>query len=532
MDPQKPHVDLVYDPARTARDASILLAFDIEDDWESELEEFCRLKRLGRIKEAKKHFQSRLRPVSTTPYIMVQYAEMLLSCGDFKNLQRLDPLPDVFLGPPEENAAEDRNRGKLVDNYILLHLLSQRPIPDYLSTAWSDVRQTLKDTSNEWLFGSTEIQLIVLCLRILHYLETWAVRDITNPAIADARRLFHWDQLYKHLLNNQCIWDFKDLFLASVSVLGWDDTKHLFFGTVSHTQALEIILRDWNAEYFDEASVMGLLDLFTSLVLQSHDNSMRERNAWLIRHAKALADSVEQNSPGLMKSRPFIQWLLARTVHELGAAPERQSRAPAEDFEGILLRQGDGIHLPIYVPARRGKKPDWKAFVFRSTPNQRRVVEVAIKAAEHIGDYALQVEAMKLLILLSQDPRQLMSDLASLQLTTQGDREGCLSTSLSRYLVVTNPTEEADLLNDLKLPGEKGGMLFEQCENASLTWAWVMIRSLLRSSTHRRAENRGTVHSNYWAAKDGKGFLLFRDWPPRTGSEKSRECSEDDSEEE
>ncbi|KAL2169895.1 hypothetical protein VTG60DRAFT_5510 [Thermothelomyces hinnuleus] len=488
-------VDLVYDPSQTSKDMSVRLVLDVEEDWEYELEEFCRLKRLGLIIEAKEHFWSRLGHVSTIPYIRVQYAEMLQSCGDFKSLQCLDFLPE-FPPDPWGETTEDRNRGKLVANHTLLDFLSQRPISNYVAAAWSCVRQTLKALASELAVGSTEIQLIVLCLRVLGYLRTCTSEAITGPVRVYAKHLFDWRRLYNDLVGESCVWDFKDLFLASVSVFGWPETIEQFFGTTHPPLALDTIIKDWNGEPLDEASMMGLLDLFTSLVLQSHGIEVKARNTLLMHYAKALADSVEQNKPELMKTRPFIQWLLAKTVHELEAPPERPDGVRMDHFGGLQLNQGTGIHLPIYVPTRHSRKPDWDMFFFRSTPAQRRVVEVAIRAAEQIGDYALQAEAMKLLILQSQDPRHLMSALASLQLETQGDKEGYLSRCLSMYLVATDLTAEANLLRDLERPCQRGSMLFfEQCENASLTWAWVMIRILLASSINGDAGSDTTTGS-------------------------------------
>lgn len=136
---------------------SIRLDLEVEDDWEDDLEEFCRLKRLGRIKEAKEHFWSTLEHVSTIPYIRIQYAEMLQSSGDYKSLQSLEFLPE-FPPNPEEESPGDRSRGKLVANYALLDVLSQRPIPNYLAAAWGVVRSTLKALAADTMVGSTEVR--------------------------------------------------------------------------------------------------------------------------------------------------------------------------------------------------------------------------------------------------------------------------------------------------------------------------------------------------------------------------------------
>jgi hypothetical protein len=136
---------------------SIRIELDAEEDWEDDLEEFCRLKRLGLIKEAKEKFWSALGHVNTMPYIRVQYAEMLQLSGDFKGFQDLDFLPE-FPPIPTEETPDDRSRGKLVANHALLDLLSQRPIANYLTSAWEVVRHTLKALAAESTVGSTEVR--------------------------------------------------------------------------------------------------------------------------------------------------------------------------------------------------------------------------------------------------------------------------------------------------------------------------------------------------------------------------------------
>lgn len=486
---------------------SIRLNLEVEDDWEDDLEEFCRLKRLGRIKEAKEHFWSTLEHVSTIPYIRIQYAEMLQSSGDYKSLQSLAFLPE-FPPNPEEESPGDRSRGKLVANYALLDVLSQRPIPNYLAAAWSVVRSTLKALAADTMVGSTEvrreqqqwtlvlpflrlrltlpslqIQLLALCLRVLAYLKSCTHGSVVGPVKVYAKCLFNWRQLYHDLVGDGCIWDFRDLFMAAVSVFGWQETLVQFFDTTHLPRALNIIIKDWSRPLYDEAAVMGLLDLFTSLILHDHADGMKSRNTLLLHHARTLAESVEHNDAELMRSRPFVQWLLAKSVLELEAAPERPDGVRLEHFSGLQLDQGGGVHLPIYVPTRHTRKPDWDMFFSRSTPAQRRVIEVAIRAADEIGDYSLQAESIKLLILQSRDPKRWMSALEDLQLETQGDREGYLATCLSRYLITTDSGEEASLLQNLERPGSTGKTLyFEQCENASLAWAWSMVRILLTAS--------------------------------------------------
>jgi hypothetical protein len=220
------------------------------------------------------------------------------------------------------------------------------------------------------------------------------------------------------------------------------------------------------------------------LILQDPSDDTKTHNSLFLQHARDLAESIQTNDPELMRSRPFVQWLLVRSLLELDATPEHPHAVHSKEPGGLKVDQGRGVNLPIYFPSRHGRKPDWNMVSARSTPAQRDVIEVAIRVADEIGDYRSQATALKLLVLHSQDPKTSMGALAHLQSETQGDRDGYLATCLSKYLVATGPDELADLLRALEGPGAAGHTLhLEQCPNGSLKWAWVLMRNLLSAAT-------------------------------------------------
>ncbi|KAL1835513.1 hypothetical protein VTJ49DRAFT_6579 [Mycothermus thermophilus] len=465
-------VNIVYDPSQGSKDMSIRLELDAEEDWEGELETFCRLKRLGLIKEAKKYFWSSLGHLSTIPYIRVQYAEMLLFAGHYKEFRDLTFLPEFPPGP-ENETPDDRDRAKLAANYALLDLLSQRPIPQYLSGAWRTVRDTLWALVTESLIGSTEFQLLTLCLRVVRRLEWCTNHHTVGPAKVHAKCLFDWQQMYHGL----------DLFIAAVSVFGWENAANEFFGTIYIPKVVDKLFKDWIRPLYDESCVMGLLDLLTSLILQDHSDRMRTRNLLFLQNAKALADDVERNDPNLMMTRPFVQWLLAKSLLEMEAPSALPDGSHLQGPNILRLEQDSGINLPICVPSRRTAKPDWNSFLYQSGPAQKHAVEVVIRAADEIGDYSLRADAIKLLILQSEDPKSWFTALAKLQVDAQGDMDGYLATCLSGYLMPTAADQEADLLRNLVLSGSPADCsIVEQCENATLKWAWSMFRVLFSSA--------------------------------------------------
>lgn len=73
------------------QDASVHLELPITDDLEAELEEFCRLQRLGNFSEAEDYFNDKLELYLSNPYVFVQYGQMLLEKGDYSAFERLNP---------------------------------------------------------------------------------------------------------------------------------------------------------------------------------------------------------------------------------------------------------------------------------------------------------------------------------------------------------------------------------------------------------------------------------------------------------
>jgi hypothetical protein len=78
--------EVVWDVSR-AKDITMQLELDIAEDLEPELDEFCRLTRLGNFRDAKQFFRANLEQYMDDPYVFVQYAQMLMVMGDFRSVE-------------------------------------------------------------------------------------------------------------------------------------------------------------------------------------------------------------------------------------------------------------------------------------------------------------------------------------------------------------------------------------------------------------------------------------------------------------
>ena len=74
----------------TTQDRTLHFELDIEQDLETYVEEFCRLKRLGNFRAAEKYFQENLKAHLHHLTVRLEYAAMLLDRGAYKDLRDLN----------------------------------------------------------------------------------------------------------------------------------------------------------------------------------------------------------------------------------------------------------------------------------------------------------------------------------------------------------------------------------------------------------------------------------------------------------
>ena len=251
----------------------------------------------------------------------------------------------------------------------------------------------------------------------------------------------------------------------------------MVFGSESDDDIFSSIINNWLGPQFDESSALGLLDLFTSLILQDSSDDFAQRNILLAQKAISLVQSLQLHDKDLMRSRPYIRWLLAKSLLEMEPPPGRLYGNILQSFRGLLINQGKGLNLPIYAPRDRKNKPGWDVFSKKPTTDLTGVLETAAETALLLGDFALNTESMKLQILQSHEPRPLMDALCRFQLDTQGDKEGYMATCLSKYIVSSEESDLAILLG--RLMPRRSFAPFREWPNRALSWAWELITTHL-----------------------------------------------------
>lgn len=253
------------------------------------------------------------------------------------------------------------------------------------------------------------------------------------------RKWVDWPNLFKELLAQGRIWDFKDLYVAAVSAFS-DSEDTLLLGTEDIKRSL---IDDWVLEEEDESTNLALLDMLLepSQLQPSFPNEAQSR-----------AEAIVAHSRTVMKSRSFIRWILRKAAdafsgHERGDDDLWLAyKTHLQGFPGMVWNTG-GCFLPgVYVP-RNSENPGWVASGL--PPSLNEPLQLALNLAKELKDYNAQVACYKLLIFQSQDPTELFQELAHLQKSIQGDKKGHLDTLLSSYLVCKDRLAKERLLEEL-----------------------------------------------------------------------------------
>jgi hypothetical protein len=154
-------IDGVYNSFQS-NDLTVHLDLDIQDDLDDSLEEFSRLCRVGDFVTASRFFAENLQSYLDNPYVLVQYAEMLVQQGEYKSMMRLDDSPIQHLN---SQMAGQEEGGLLKDYWELLRLLAASYQPGYPRERFHVVKGVVGELSNRMrtpdrVISSTEVWIL------------------------------------------------------------------------------------------------------------------------------------------------------------------------------------------------------------------------------------------------------------------------------------------------------------------------------------------------------------------------------------
>lgn len=302
------------------------------------------------------------------------------------------------------------------------------------------------------------------------------LRNVNNAA----KQWTNWASVYNHLASEGRIWDFRDLFIAFKLAFGLREAVDAFFNTLSLDEVMDMLDSDWETVTYDLSTNIALLDILGSLILESNfENTSLQHYKTCLKHGEKLVQALINEHPETTKSRPFARWLVAKAV----ALSCDSHSNPFSDFQfldqfpGLQIQQGNGVHIPIYVPLR-SERPTWQ--VKEAPPEWKEAIQMALKIATKLGDYETQALCLKYLIIRSQEPRKLLRELSDLQNLIQDDQDSYLRTCLSKLLFITDLDSQRQLAEELfKFRQDKTIINQSLPHNLSLQWARSIILSTL-----------------------------------------------------
>lgn len=291
-----------------------------------------------------------------------------------------------------------------------------------------------------------QVQVVKLTLQLCANIGRIAPDRYRRGLREAAKEWIEWSTLFKELLVQGRIWDFKDLYVATVAAFS-DSEDTLVFGTDDIKRSL---IDDWISEEGDESTNLALLDVLLEAA---------QLRSYFPNEAKSRAEAIIAHSPTVMRSRSFVRWILANAADAFSGEKKGDDdswlafKTHLQGFPGVVWNTGSRFLPGVYVP-RNTENPGWVAPEL--SPGMAEPIQLALNLAKELKDYNAQVACYKLLIFQSQDPTQLFQELAQLQKSKQGDSKGHLETLLSSYLVCKDRSSKERLLEELGQTGDWG----------------------------------------------------------------------------
>ncbi|KAJ8130726.1 hypothetical protein O1611_g2905 [Lasiodiplodia mahajangana] len=436
-------------------DLTVHLELDLQEDLEDYMEEWARFSRLGQFKTAKKFFEQSFQHYSKSPYILVQYANLLLQQGKFRAVTELDDGPIYDLGkksPQYEDLHLLRINWELIQLSARMHTLDS--IND-VSTLFVEIARVLGNLElAERPIGSTEIKILGLTLQLTSNLTLnmeWLRHGqrLVNAMPTLLRRL------YSTLLREGRIWDFHDLLILIPTIREVDNMLRAIFDT-GLIASLKKVISDWSiSDEHDTPTTLALISILTHMVLEPIHTPV-DQCMEIMNLSKPLALSILDHDPTSVRTRPYLRYLLAHSRF----IDMTSHRAISSLVDRLDLSPGICFHrhpsqLPIYVPTG-AETPYWASG--EMSLRVKGSANLVCRAAKGFEDIRTEILSLQELIRLSENPRKEFDRLCELQLA-EGDLTGYGQSLASTYLIAKTAPERdtlkfkiADLLSRLDNP--------------------------------------------------------------------------------
>ncbi|KAJ6444890.1 putative trehalase precursor [Purpureocillium lavendulum] len=429
------------------QDVTIHMSLDATDDLESTLEEFSRLRRLGRFNDAVRHFETRLEHFLDNKYVLTQYGHFL---DERVNAKEFAKLARRF--PPQPVADSDA----LQLNWDMLVYLAglendiESPVLQDIDKLGDRALDLLQESFPN--LDSTEMELLSFVL-LAPAASLDDVQERFNPHT--------FSMLYQHLSSQGLVWELCDLFQALESICGVEAVLLLLipYSTSDTLTSIKRLATDWDSP--DEASMFALVELFTSLALAYMKlPEKREAIDACLGHASKYANRLISVDAANLKTRPCLRYMMAGVIHESyddsGRRPTPMSLE--DDRFGSLFASKQlfpTVGLPFYAPME-DERPLWQPNKTDVSATGKLTTRVVLSAAEDIGDVVLQQACLLEAMMQGEEAPDLVLEKLDALWATLGCGLARQRNLLFRYRLKHTPQSLEELRRDILAQGESG----------------------------------------------------------------------------
>lgn len=162
-----------------------------------------------------------------------------------------------------------------------------------------------------------QVQILNRLLRI------WALREGEQPKRKNIRRVVEstYSPVSKVLIAQERFWELRDLITEIANVNIDDAWLGMFMSGYGDDSSLHGTIDDFTPGAYDESSYLALLDFLVALSgypfsKQSFSNpDSLSASGRILHQAHQVANIIETKRPELVKSRPYLRWILAEAEH-------------------------------------------------------------------------------------------------------------------------------------------------------------------------------------------------------------------------
>ncbi|KAM7200301.1 hypothetical protein V8F33_004019 [Rhypophila sp. PSN 637] len=504
-------IDAVWNIS-SSRDVTLHLELDVEDDVDANLEEFSAFARRGDYKRAEKYYQDNLSRHSGQPKVIIEYVRMLVEKGSYKSILDLgideDHVADIARSSRAPHVSE------AVQLLLLLHMARIRTDADinatsYAATIASEYLGMLVEDENQYPLNHAQIQVLSLYVDMLQTINSQSqigLRRILSHSLefAVSDRL---KSTYEKLLVQGNFWDIRDLIISSISRLRLKAALSEIFPGTSTEDALFRLLADWRTAETNELSDLSLLDILNAIAADRYRSRIirpfatgEGENTWQTASnlARAVACSIRDSNPALMKSRSYLEWLLNEEQRDrLNPQDTRSNLLTAKAFKSFPGKALDLTDTFVYVP-RNVENPGWPvSYPNRSNDESKtsQLILVALKVARELGNYNIEARCLHELVCRAEKPDKYLAELEDIFTSVNGDRLGLLKTRLMRYLTVANSddTTRQKLKSQLVELDPRLQSVWRNFSDTVWEWAYRRVLFALMASLGQGDTEQATV---------------------------------------